>query len=100
MSTAPSDPSFSVLITTRNRSSLLRRALHSAITQDLSAEIVVVDDASTDGTAAGIAEAKEAANGRNRQLISHRNKVVLGQSASMSIGINLASRGWIKSLDD
>lgn len=45
-------PAISVIISTYNRSSLLRRALASVLAQDISEEFecVVVDDASTDST--------------------------------------------------
>jgi glycosyltransferase involved in cell wall biosynthesis len=47
------DPSLSVtvVITTRNRSSDLARALQSTLAQDVAMEVLVIDDGSTDGTA-------------------------------------------------
>ncbi|HET8712398.1 MAG TPA: glycosyltransferase family 2 protein [Gemmatimonadales bacterium] len=45
---------FSVVIATRNRRALLGRAIRSALAQD--AEIIVVDDGSTDGTAEYVRE--------------------------------------------
>lgn len=46
------DPAASVVITTRNRREELARALRSAVTQEgASYEVLVIDDASTDGTA-------------------------------------------------
>ena len=42
--------SVTVALVTRNRKNDLRRALHSVLEQDAAPEIVVLDDASTDGT--------------------------------------------------
>src|SRR3954463_12930452 len=53
---ARSSPGVSVVIPTWNRALLLRRAIESALMQSLKpAEILVVDDGSTDGTAALVA---------------------------------------------
>jgi len=43
-------PVATVVITTRNRKELLRNAITSALTQQEQVEILVIDDASTDGT--------------------------------------------------
>src|SRR5436190_4766669 len=45
----------SIVITTKNRKDDLRRALISAFAQDPSSEVIVVDDASSDGTAEMVA---------------------------------------------
>ncbi len=52
------DPSLTVtvVITTRNRSADLARALESTLTQDVPAEVLVIDDGSTDGTAEMVRE--------------------------------------------
>ena len=54
MTAHPTDtPRFSVVVTTHNRCALLRRAVESLLSQDLSPkefEIILVDDGSTDGT--------------------------------------------------
>ncbi|MDZ4401088.1 glycosyltransferase family A protein [Prosthecobacter sp.] len=44
------NPTASVIIVTRNRKADLRRALYSTLMQDIPCEVIVVDDASTDGT--------------------------------------------------
>ena len=43
-------PIATVIITTRNRRDMLRRAVQSAVSQEGDIEVLVVDDASTDGT--------------------------------------------------
>ncbi|HSI64490.1 MAG TPA: glycosyltransferase family A protein [Candidatus Saccharimonadia bacterium] len=45
-------PSVTILFITRNRMDDLRRAVQSALSQDIECEILVLDDASTDGTVA------------------------------------------------
>jgi glycosyltransferase involved in cell wall biosynthesis len=45
-------PAASVVITTRNRCSYLRQAIASALAQTADVEVLVIDDGSTDGTAA------------------------------------------------
>ena len=42
--------SVTVALVTRNRKTELRGALHSVLEQDANPEIIVIDDASTDGT--------------------------------------------------
>jgi GT2 family glycosyltransferase len=49
MMTGP--PAATIVITTRDRREELRRALDSAFAQDVPVEVIVTDDASTDGTA-------------------------------------------------
>jgi glycosyltransferase involved in cell wall biosynthesis len=50
-------PSISVVITTKNRFSELRRALESVLKQDIPVDILVFDDGSTDGTSKLVADA-------------------------------------------
>ena len=84
---------FSIVITTHNRLSLLRRAIDSAIAQTEFCEIIVVDDGSSDGTI-------DYLNNLGSRIILHRNSVTLGHSASMNLGVKLATGDWIKPLDD
>ena len=54
------DPVVTVIIPTRNRWSLLSRTLHGALSQeDVAIEVIVVDDASTDGTELRLAAIKD-----------------------------------------
>jgi glycosyltransferase involved in cell wall biosynthesis len=83
---------WSVVICTRNRSALLKRAIESCMAQTLPCEIVVVDDASDDDTAAAV--------GGFPQVIYIRNPTNLGHSRTANIGMARASGSWIKHLDD
>jgi GT2 family glycosyltransferase len=84
---------FTIVITTFNRLSLLRRAVESALAQSLPCEVVVADDCSSDGTAAYLASLAP----RVRYL---RNPSNMGQCATVNAGVGLASGGWVKLLAD
>jgi glycosyltransferase involved in cell wall biosynthesis len=86
-------PSFSVVISTYNRLRFLKRAIESVQNQTIPCELIVVDDASTDGT-------ENYVKSLGHNIIYHRNKVNSGQSKAVNTGVNLASNGWIKFLDD
>lgn len=83
---------WSVVIPTRNRASMLRRAIKSCIDQTLPCEIVIVDDGSDDGTP-GVAHGIP-------RLKYVRHERALGQPAAENRGIKEASGDWIKLLDD
>jgi glycosyltransferase involved in cell wall biosynthesis len=71
---------------------MLERAIGSCLDQTTPCEIVVIDEASTDGTSdlvRGIPELKYI-----------RNEKPLGHSAAANIGIKAACGQWIKPLDD
>ena len=84
---------FSIVITTYNRLSLLKRVIKSALAQTEKCEVVVVDDCSSDGTADYIRSLGD-------KVVSLRNSENLGHSASMNIGVKAAQGDWIKPLDD
>jgi glycosyltransferase involved in cell wall biosynthesis len=85
-------PRASIIITTHNRPERLRRAIASALAAAKDAEIIVVDDASTDETAHVCAEIDGI-----RYLRVERNQGVAG---ARNIGL-IASRGeFITFLDD
>ncbi len=92
---------FSIVITTYNRLTLLRRAIDTALAQTMPCEVVVVDDCSSDGTQAYVQEQCEALaiTGDNR-LVYHRNSTNLGHSKSVNVGVELATGDWIKLVDD
>jgi len=83
---------WSVVITTYNRSAMLKRAIESCIAQTHPCEIVVVDDCSPDDTASVV--------GQFPQVVYIRNPANLGHSRTANIGIERASGTWIKHLDD
>jgi glycosyltransferase involved in cell wall biosynthesis len=92
---------FSVVITTHNRRSLLERAIRSALNQSLAAEMIVIDDASSDDTYEYVtalqAQLEQAGDTR---LVYHRNPKNLGHSQSVNLGVALAKGEWVKFLDD
>jgi glycosyltransferase involved in cell wall biosynthesis len=84
---------FSIVITTHNRLSFLKRAIDSAINQTVNCEVVVVDDASSDGT-------EEYVKSLGDRVVYHRNNNNLGHSKTVNEGVKIASGDWIKLLDD
>ena len=88
-------PEVSVIIPTRDRRDRVRLAVHSALAQhDVGLEVLVVDDASSDGTGGLIA-----ALGDPRVRVV-RNDVPQGESGARNRGIDEASGEWIAFLDD
>src|SRR5688572_9045550 len=83
----------SIVIPTRNRQQLLRLAVFTALRQRrVDAEVIVVDDASTDDTAQTVSDAGEV------RLL--RQPSQSGVSASRNRGIAEAEGEWIAFLDD
>ncbi|MEP6811387.1 MAG: glycosyltransferase family A protein [Actinomycetota bacterium] len=89
-------PDVSVVIPTRDRWELLStHALPSAMCQeDVSLEIIVVDDGSSDATADGLAAVT------NPQVRTIRHERPKGVSAARNSGIAAARGTWIAFLDD
>ncbi len=88
-------PLVSVLITTRNRPELLKRALDSALRQTYpDIEVIVVDDASTEETARFL---RKQTDKRVRYL---RNERQSGANVSRNRGIAAAKGEFIAGLDD
>jgi glycosyltransferase involved in cell wall biosynthesis len=89
------DPEVSVVVPTRNRRALLERALTSALGQrGVRQELVVVDDASDDGTAAYLA----ALAGGTVSVV--RNSEPTGVSRARNAGLAVARAPWVAFLDD
>ncbi len=83
----------SVVIPLYNKKDTIKRALNSVIEQKYQPEeIIVVDDGSTDGSAAIVAEMKIA----NLRLVNQRNA---GVSAARNHGSSLASSEWVAFID-
>ena len=81
-----------VVVTTRNRSALLRRALHSVFEQTrLADEVVIVDDGSHDDTAQVIPHEFPGAHYIEQ---GHR-----GVSAARNLGVKSTNSKWIAFLD-
>ncbi len=93
MTTVP----FSIVITTYNRLDLLKRAIRSALDQTTPCEIVVADNASTDGTQQYLETLKETLEG---QILYVRNASNLGHAGAVNAGVEAASGQWIKLVDD
>lgn len=84
---------FSVVITTYNRLSLLRRAIDSTLNQTMECEVVVADDCSSDETEAYV-------KSLGKGIIYHRHQINKGHAATVNAGVEKASGDWIKFLDD
>lgn len=84
----------SIIMPTRNRASLLRRALFGVRAQTVrDTEIIVVDDASTDGTLAMLASEFPRV-----KVVRHRFS--RGASAARNSGVAVATGDWIFFHDD
>ncbi|MGD1857856.1 MAG: glycosyltransferase family 2 protein [Leptolyngbyaceae cyanobacterium] len=86
-------PSFSIVITTYNRVELLKRAIATALDQTVPCQIVVVDNASTDGTQSYIESLGD-------QVLYHRNSTNANHSGAVNAGVERATGTWIKLVDD
>ncbi|MEO1093367.1 MAG: glycosyltransferase [Cyanobacteria bacterium J06638_28] len=84
---------FSVVIATYNRVDLLKRAIASALNQTIPCEVVVVDNASTDGT-------EDYARSLGDQIIYHRNPTNANHAGAINVGAKVATGEWIKFVDD
>jgi hypothetical protein len=86
------EPLITVVIPCYNRSALLRRAIDSALAQNVpAAEIIVVDDGSTDDSPAVCAS--------YGQRIAYVRQKNAGASAARNTGVNRAKNPWIAFLD-
>jgi GT2 family glycosyltransferase len=91
--TGPQPPQLSVIVSTRNRRADLMRVLGSVAEQSVSCEVVVLDDASTDGTAEAVAHEMPDA-------LVIRSDRRLGLIAQRQIGAEAARAPVIAIIDD
>ena len=89
-------PSFAVVIPTYNRASRLAKTLESVFRQEEpAAEIIVVDDCSTDETPAVVAKLMET----HANLQYHRHETNQERSASRNTGMSHATADYLTLLD-
>ncbi|MEO0534579.1 MAG: glycosyltransferase family 2 protein [Cyanobacteria bacterium P01_A01_bin.123] len=84
---------FSIVITTYNRLHLLKRAIDTALNQTVPCEVVVVDNASTDGT-------DDYVKSLGDRVVYHRNTVNSNHSGAVNAGGDVATGDWLKLVDD
>lgn len=89
---APSRPRTSVIVVTRNRVDSLRATLASCVTQTVRPEVIVVDDASDDGTATMVARefptVKLLCNDRPEGYIVGRNRAIAASTRDIVFSID------------
>lgn len=84
----------SVVIPTRDRLPLLAQTLHTVLAQKVNLEVIVVDEASTDGTAAWLTRHHDP---RVRAI---RHEEPLGPAGARNAGAAVAAGGWLAFVDD
>jgi succinoglycan biosynthesis protein ExoO len=88
------EPDISIVLATYNRRQVLPRAIASVLAQGtVQFELIVVDDASDDGTAQYLATLKDP---RIRVIVAERNG---GPSAARNLGLKAARAGIVAFLD-
>ncbi len=90
----PPEPQVTVVIPTRDRWPMLSRTLGTALAQDVSFEVVIVDDGSEDETPERLAELGDP---RARSIRHDRSQ---GVARSRNDGIAAARAPWVAFLDD
>ena len=89
------DNRITVVIPTRNRRQLLLRTLGTILAQeDVDFDVVVVDEASTDGTAEALTSLQQ------DRLTVLRHEEPKGVSAARNAGIQAAGGDWVAFIDD
>lgn len=90
----PVSAEVSVIIPTKDRAHLLAQTLHTVLAQDVPVEVVIVDEASTDGTPQWLAGLDDP------RIRTIRHDVPRGLSAARNAGIELARGRWVAFVDD
>ncbi len=89
-----SSPKITVLMTVYNGGKYLSASIESVLSQRFSDfELLIINDCSTDNSVDVISSF------RDKRIVLHHNKKNLGQTASLNIGINLASAEYIARID-
>ena len=97
ISHASPEPLVSVVLPTRNRLEFLRRATASVLAQsERNLELLVVDDASTDGTAAYLSDL----TARDDRVRVVRNSIAMGGAGARNQGIQQSRGAWVAFIDD
>ena len=87
-------PLVTVVIPTYNSEKYIKKAIDSALAQDVELEVIVVNDASTDGTLNLLAEYQKKDN-----FTLVENKTNLGAAASRNLGVAKAQGEYVAFLD-
>lgn len=85
-----------VLIATWNGAATIERAVQSVLSDDRVRRVIVVDDASTDGTYSLVESLKEKIADR---IVLHRLDQNMGPSAARNRGLELSTAPWVAILD-
>lgn len=88
----------SLIVPTRNRADTLRRCAPSYFAQELVDEVIVVDDAGDDDTAAVLNECAAQQTGVDLRIVTNPQR--LGASQSRNVGVALARNDLILFCDD
>jgi glycosyltransferase involved in cell wall biosynthesis len=86
----------SVVIPTRDRLEMLAQTVHTVLAQEVELEVVVVDEASSDGTA----EWLRALAGRDPRVRAIRHERPHGLPAARNAGFAASSSPWVAFVDD
>ncbi len=88
-------PAVSVVVPTRNRRRLLQQTLRSILAQDgVAVEVIVVDEASGDGTAEFLASLGE------DRVTSIRHQSAKGLARARNAGLDVVTTEWVAFVDD
>jgi glycosyltransferase involved in cell wall biosynthesis len=82
-----------IVITSKNRREDLMKAISSALAQTADAEVLVIDDGSTDGTAEMVAR-------EFPEVRLHRSEISAGLIVQRNLGARLATTPFVFSIDD
>jgi len=84
----------SVVIPTHNRRHLLAQTLHTVLAQDLDLEVIVVDEASSDGTADWVAGLQDG------RVATIRHDQPRGLATARNVGLSASQGNWVAFVDD